>query len=232
MIRKRKNSKKRHQGSDTLRYIDNQLTLLFNDKDLLSLFDEQRKKLNDLPKQLPTTDFIVNFNNSVRTFLQSRNLPLSLLEPIYGLVRYNRLDVPLHTSIILRVGKQDVLTNRDVVYIKNKQGKLAFEENSVSIVLTTKTSTEQVIQFVKDNKKLIEDLQSDINLPAYQRPTWRGEIQLALKIIKMKEEEDMSFDEIASNLADPSLPQEQYEKISDENTIKSIYYRYKKRLSH
>lgn len=235
MRKKRKNSKKRHQSTDTLRYIDNQLTILFNDKDFLKLIEQEKKKFKEASgKDLDSrAHWLVGFNNSIKAFLQKRDLPVSLLEPVYSLIRYNRLDPPLHTSIILRVGAQDVVANRDVVFIKNKEGRLASEENSISIVLTTKTSAEQIIQFVRDYKKLIEELQTEINLPAYKRPTWRREIQLALKIIKMRDENKMSFFDISSELTkeDSGLTVEKHDSLSNEETVKSIYYNYKKRLS-
>ena len=192
---------------------------------------EQRKIINgkfaDLESKVKA---VADCTRAIRAYVRRKNLPESWVEPIYSFIKRDELDVPLEGGISFRVGRQEVTGRGELLLILDKYGRLPNEENSISIVITAKVSADRIIKFVRENKKSIEDLQKAINLPKYVPLNWK-DIDLGLKIIRMKDEGNKSFSEISDELSkDENFTKSESDYYSDGEVIKTLYYRYKKRL--
>ncbi len=210
----------------------NQLIKLVHDKDFVSLLEDLRQELEKLPNKISTPKFKVSASQKIKKYLHQKNVPFSWLEPIYNMtVGKFPIDIPVDNSISLRVCNQEVTgSTRDIFLIRDKNGLLV-EDPTISIVITSKVSAEHIIQFVKDHKKEIEQWQESLQLPDYKKPNWK-DISLALKIIEMKDEQNLTFSQITENLQVEANENGNSEGFTfDENTIKTIYSRYKKRLA-
>ncbi len=210
-----------------LRQIYNQLVLLTEDKDFFQFIEGQWEELD----KGHTVHTLAQCKWNIKQYLQDKKLPQSWLMPIYTLIKDKKLDFPMDNSISLRVGSDEITTNtQNLLFIRDKKGHLS-DELSVSIVITGKVSVNHIIQFITDNKKQIEYWQKVIGLPMYKNPNWH-DIDLGLEIIRMKDVEGKTFPQIAEQLQQ-ELNQENPDSdhTFDENTLKTIYDRYKKRLS-
>lgn len=215
------------------RVLYNQLTTLFQDKNLAKLVIKQAKLLNGKFVGLESkAEVVAECTRAIRAYVRSKNLPEGWVEPIYSLIKRGELDVPLSGGITLKVGGQEVTGRGELLLILDKYGRLPHEENSISIVITAKVSADRIIKFVKANKKLIEDLQKTINLPEYKPLNWK-DLELGVRIIRMKDQEKCSFSEIADKLSKEkeTLSVEESDSVPDADVIKTLYHRYKKRLS-
>lgn len=211
----------------------NQILKFSTDNDLLKIFAQQRDILRGLPEKKAPIKFRVDSIKKIRTYLIKKGLPLAWKEPLYNmLVSKYQLDFPLDNSISLMVGSQEITgATSEILLIKNSRtNELLGEEASLSLVITSKVSTEKIIQFVKRHKEEIEYWQGILDLPNYKNPLWSNP-DLALKIIQMKDEQNLSFGEISDRLSDnENLSKKQIDYLATENNIKTLYYRFKKFL--
>lgn len=201
------------------KYSYNQLIKFFHIKDFNYLIHEQQRILSK-------TNNIIKFRSeckkAIEDFLRKHKIPNSWVEPIYNLIKDNTLDFPYDNSISLKVGVDEITENtKGVLLMKNiKTGRIT--PDNISIVITGKVSIDQIVKFIKEHKSEIENWQTKLELPAYKRLTWK-DIDVAMKIIEMKDKEKLSFSEITDRIHD--------KYFFDENTVKTIYYRFKERLN-
>lgn len=207
----------------------NQWVKMMLDEDFWKMTNGQRKLLTKLPKGEPTTDFTLKCNKAIQKYLTSKKIPTVWKTPIYNLITKYILDFPLHNSISLFVGTQEVTgAAEELIKIKNTKTGEIMDKKTISLVISSKVSAEQIIQFVKTNKKEIEMWQDFYELPEYKNPVWKR-TNLALDIIEMKDKKGMSFSEISSALSDnEDLSDDVTDFLSSTDNIKTIYYRYKK----
>lgn len=209
------------------RQIYNQLVLLIEDEDFLAFIQQQWGVLD----KDHTIKAFTQCKRSIKRYLQDKKLPQSWLMPLFTLIKDKKLDFPMDNSISLRVGAVEITTNtQNLMIIRDKEGHLS-DELSISIVITGKVSADHIIQFIKNNKKQIKYWQEVIGLPAYKNPNWH-EVDLGLKIIQLKDEQNLTLQEISDQLVeDENLTEEELDHYSDVAYIKTIYNRYKKRLN-
>ncbi len=209
----------------------NQIILLFQDNNFLELVKEQREILKGkLDSFNSKSEAVAGCYRAIRTYARNKDLPESWADPIFNFIMDNELDVPLEGGIALKVGRQEVTGKGEMLFIRDKNGRLVGKENSISIVITAKVSADRIIKFVKKHKKTIEELQKTINLPEYQPLNWR-ELEMGLKIISLRDEEKLSFSDIEARLASEKESVEESDKIPGAEVIKNLYHLYKKRLS-
>lgn len=210
----------------------NQWVKLLLDKDFLTLVDEQITILVKLPNEKPTFSFSANCHRQIKSYLTKRNIPVVWKEPIYNKIIGKIFpDYPLHNSISLKVGCEEITSaTENLLKIKNIKTGEFMDDKTISLVISSKVSAEQIIQFIKDNKRDIEQLQDFYELPEYINPVWKN-TSLALDIIEMRDKGGLSFPEISSKLSDnESLSDDEIECLTDENNVKNLYYRFKKYL--
>jgi len=211
--------------------IYNQLIRFAHDDEYKRFVDKQRKKLKSRGKKLSAKD-IAACRREIKKFLRDKKIPLTWVEPVYKLIKDNKFDYPSHGGIHLKVGDDDITYDNEVLLIKDKQGKVV-SHDSISVVITAKTSTEAIIRFIKDYQGVITYFQDFIELPKLEPLNWK-DTNLALKVIRMKDEEGMTYSEIASRLLDDdelNIAPSDKQYWADTNYLKKLYNRYKKRLS-
>lgn len=212
----------------------NQLIKFSNDGEFLALLDELREILRGLKNQKPTIKYRADAVRRIRLFLVEKRLPLAWREPVYNMVVGKfQLDFPLDNSISLKVGSQEITgSTKDILLIKNiRTGDLVGEEPTISLEITSKVSAEKIIKFVKKHKREIEHWQDILGLPDYKSPIWKN-INLALKIIRLKDKKGLTFGEISSKLSDDEgLSQQEVDYLATEDNIKTLYYRFKSFLN-
>lgn len=210
----------------------NEIVKLLHDKQFLDLIETQRSELDKAGGIPTTTQLITVCHKRIREFVHNRKLPSGWVKPIYNMIVKHILDFPLDNSIALRVGSEEITgSTEEILLVRNTKTGMLIEKSELSIVITSKISIDHIIRFIKNHKKEIEYWQNILGLSHYKEPNWQ-DINLALKIIRMKDEDGLSFSEIADKAADDdSLTAEERDCLIDRNRIKTIYYRYKKRLT-
>ena len=211
----------------------NQLVKFSKDSEYRKLVKRNRKDLLSFSNNQPDAKFMSSCKREIKMFLMNKSLPTAWIQPIYNMIvgKYE-FDFPMDNSISLYVGNQEITRATEaVLVIKNtKTGELVGDNPTVSIVLTSKVSVDHIIKFIKDNKKEIEHWQEVFELPDFKDPSWKN-TAIAVDILRMKDEDGMTFSQIADFFSENTSPDnEDYNLVSDENNIKSIYYRYKNYL--
>jgi len=203
---------------------------LLHKKEFHQLLNSQKKKLREIGNKT-NRRFRIECEKEIEAFLLSQQLPLSLVESIYSSIINEEFDFPLDVGISLKVGDDEITLNepQEILIIKDiKTGKTS--PGDISIVITAKTSIDRLIKFIEENRKEIEHWQEVIGLPIYKRLTWKH-INLALHVIEMKDEKNMTFGQIADTfLKNETLSADDQDYYGDEDNMKTIYYRFKKRL--
>lgn len=209
----------------------NEVIRLLHHKQFLDLVKTQRVELDKIGGK-PTIQFTIVCKNVIRKFVYDRKLPSNWVNPIYNIIVKYILDFPLDNSIALRVGSEEITgSTEEILLIRDTKTGMLAEKCELSIVITSKISTDYIIRFIKGHKKEIEYWQDTLKLPHYKKPNWQ-DINLALKIISMKDEEGLTFSEIADRAPkDEKLSEEELDYLTDVDRMKIIYYRYKKRFS-
>lgn len=204
---------------------------MMSDVDFWKMVNGQKDLLKKTQSQKPDVAFMTSCRKQIKNYLSYKGIPFAWVLPVYNFITANTLDFPLHNSIALVVGDQEVTgTTENLLKIKNLKTVEIAGNRQVSIVISSKVSAEQIIQFVKDNKKGIEQWQDFYELPKYKNPSWKR-INLALDIIEMKDEKGMSYSEIASELSDDEkLNDKEVDYLASAENIKTLYRRFKKYL--
>lgn len=209
----------------------NEMIKLLHDKKFDQLIAIQKGELRKIGNK-QTKEFIISCRKAIKEFILSKNMSLSWLQPIYSSIVNDDFDFPLEGGISLKVGDEEITLNtpQEILIIKNKKTGEIIEPKNISIVVTAKTSIDRLINFIKEYGKAIEYYQNIIELPEYKRLGWRN-INLGLEIIEMKDDKNMTFAKIANILSEKEdFSEKDQDYYSDENNIKTIYYRFKKRL--
>lgn len=208
----------------TSRPLLNQLLVFLQDKGFLNLVSEQRKSL-----KIGSVSSRVSCKKAIRAYLLGKELSENWVQPIYSFISKEEFDTPLEGGLSLKVGGQEVTSNGEFLLIQDKDGRL-MGENTISIVISAKLSIDRIINFVKENQAFIEAVQEKINLPKYEPINWK-DLELGMKIIQMRDDEGLSFQEIENKLSNEKAEVRDYDKVPDQGVIKVLYHRYKKRLS-
>lgn len=211
--------------------IYNQLIKITNDPDFQALRLHYQKLINKSTSTNLSMKDLVDCKSASVDYVKNNNLPTNWEEPIFNMMKQEGFDFPLDNGIELIVG--DVIItgmHSEILKVKNiKTGHLNIDRK-VSIVLTSKTTTEHIIHFLKSFKEDIEFWQRVAELPDYNNSNWRR-LPLAQKIIKLKDIDKLTFSEITDKFSkDDSLTEVELDYLSNENNIKSLYYDYKKHL--
>lgn len=194
----------------------NRLLMLLSDKALIQLINNLKNLLKshdgkDLPERIAYT------KKAIYGFLRSKEIPESWYDPILNMVKAdNRIDLPLEDGISLRIGSQIITANAPVGLPSNFSPE---ETKKISIEISGDVSINRIVEFVKRYSYLIDTYNKQLALPEVLDSN-KPIADVALIIYEMKTNRGMSFKQIADS---PELEELQ---IIDENSIKTIYYRY------
>lgn len=146
----------------------NQWVQLMMDKVFWGMVNDQKSLLEKLPNKKPTSSFARGCRSYIKLYLTDKKIPHAWITPIYNLITTDTLDFPLHNSISLFVGTQEVTGMTEALLtIKNiKRGGFG-DKQTVSLVISSKVSADQIIQFIKEHKEEIEGWQDAYELPSY-----------------------------------------------------------------
>ncbi len=205
---------------------------LLLDKELLNFLNILRRedikgaKLLELPfsKQ-------VEIKRKIRSFLQKKSIPVHFTDVFSALLFEEIPKYPLSPTITIEAADQIVEDNYEILLIKDKDGNLV-DKQEIVIKIHASISVDELIKFIEKKRELLDSLMIDLQLPQIPQVSRWKNIQLALVIISMKDEEYLSFPEISSKLTsyverDKTIT----DFVSDVDNIKNVYYRYKKYLS-
>lgn len=165
---------------------------------------------------------------AIKKFLHEEKIPAAWLEPIRNSIIKGQMDFPIESGIGLIVAGTELTDNTDSLLIVRdvNTGQIS-GDNTIKISISAKLTIDQIIQFLKRHKKEIEEYEEILELPEPPR-NWK-QINIALRIIRMKDEEKLTFSDIANELAkDKDL--NIVDKFSDEGIVRKTYNRYKKYL--
>lgn len=222
---KNKTSKK-DQSTTIPLDIHNQFIKITHDSDFQALVKRAKHLIDN-----PTSENSFDYREAVEEYIREKNLPLNWKQPILNMIRYDTPDFPLDNGIEIMVGDNIITANHSefIVIQNNKTGEFDIEKK-ISIVITSKISTERIVQFIRNFQKDIQYWQDTLKFPDFYKSSWK-KMPLAQKIIALKDEEGLTFAEIATKLSsDEKLTQEEIDYFANENNIKSLYYDYKKYL--
>lgn len=180
--------------------------------------------------KLPHFKAVSSCKREIRKFLHKKRLPQIWLEPIYSLLSGVTVNLPPDNGISIKVGDEDLTGAGDsVALIKNANGLLC-GESALSIVVSAKTSTDHLIKFIENNSEAIQHWMDVLDLPEHQNMQWKRTLP-AIEIIRLKDEESLTFDEISNRLASrEDLSPKELDYLAITENIKTLYYRYKKLL--
>lgn len=211
----------------------NQLVKLASDKEFINLLEIQRDKLVKQYNNKQSSEFRKGVYKEIEQYLFRHRIPFAWKEPIFNMVisRYSA-DFPLHNAISLKVDSQEITgCTDDILVLTDTTTGQVIGDHKLLIEISAKVSTEEITRFIKKHKRQIEDLQQMIELPDYKNPIWKR-TDLSLQIMRMRDEEKISFSEICKRLTDDeTLTVEENEYVSSEENIKTLYFRFKKYLA-
>lgn len=207
-------------------HIYNQLTKLAIDREFTDFLDRQRGILGPYG----TIKGIASCRSAIKKFLNKKRVPLAWCETVLSLIKDGELNLPLNNAISLKVcGEELHDRTQKILIIRDEHGNIV-GDSTINIVITANVSTEEIIRFIKENCREIEFWQKQLGLPEYRRLNWK-DIDRALEIIRMKDEDKLTFSEIAEYYSSrDDLTQGERDMLCGEAYIKKIYYRFKKRL--
>lgn len=193
-------------------------------------FSNLATDLRDEIYKMKGTQMPLKCKQAILRFLKNRKAPVIWLEPLFEHIRtiWLKNDIfpfPFSNNIKLRIGSKDIVPYKEIILNQDKEGKLIGDDNSMSIIITGKTTGNQIIEFIRNNRKIIEEWQNVINLPSNIQSK-SNNIELASRIVEMVNK-GISYSEISDILSkDPQLSDNE-NTISDSQNIKNIYNRYK-----
>lgn len=216
----------------------NQLVQFLLDPTFRKVVRIEKEKLNKVAKIVNCKKFYPfkiarECKEMISKFLYEKKLPSIWIEPLFNFIKEEEINPPLDSGIDLKIGSQMLSkTGDEILMIRHKDGRLPASESNLSIVISARVSIDRIIRFVKENADQIKYWQRNLGLPPYNETPWK-KTDLAIKIIKMKDEKNRSFKQISETLAKEKEDEEddkEYDYLIDENNIKTLYYRYKKFL--
>jgi hypothetical protein len=156
---------------------------------------------------------------TIAEFLHTKKYPLVWLDPIFNmLIEKDSIDFPLDDGIGLRIAEVAITANNPAALNFYVYEEIPKVKKKISIEITGNVSTNRIVEFIKSNAYLINIYQKGLELPDTldnKKPSG----DTAYKIFDMKNK-GMSFSEIAGS------PEMEDLALIDENTIRTIYYRY------
>jgi len=198
----------------------NRMLSLLEDSSFKDLIESLRLSLKPTPgngkKMLGNIKAV---KDTIAEFLLAKKYPLSWLDPVFNMLREkNSIDFPLDDGISIRVADEAITANnpQDLVFVIHEETSAI--KRKISIEITGNVSINRIVEFIKNNAYLISIYQKGLELPdTLDNKKSSGDI--AYKIYAMKNR-GMSFSEIAGSSEMEDLA------LIDENTIRTIYYRY------
>lgn len=203
----------------------NQFIKLINDPDFQALIKKGQLLIADSKNTL-------SYLEAVEEYIKEKKLPLNWKQPILNMIRYDAPDFPLDNGLEIMVGDHIITANHHsfIVIQNNKSGNFDIEKK-ISIVITSKITTERILDFIRYFQNDIKYWQDSLNFPDFYKSGWK-KMPLAQKIIALKDEDGLTFAEIANKLSsDEKLAPEEIDYFTNEDNIKSLYYDYKKYLN-
>lgn len=212
----------------------NQLVLIMLDPVFHQLAESEKIKLlkttnvsNDR-KSYPFKT-IREIKENISKYLFEKRLPTIWVEPLLSFIKDEDVISPIENGIDIFVGTQSLSESGGaIVLMKNKDGRLPAYESRLSITMTARVSIDKLIRFIKENSFSIKYWQKELELPPYNETPWKR-TELAMEIIKLKDQEKMSYNKISTKLSgNEDLSEDELNYLSNAENIKSIYRRYKK----
>lgn len=187
-----------------------------------NLLSKQQQKKNNYYKA------IAGCKTRIQKFLFLMKLPVVWIDPIFTYIESKRdISLPLDNGIDIKVGDTLLSSAGDSIVIIRKDGIASKQDSELSIVISAQVSINKIVEFIEKNADTIRDWQKNLQLPSYDYMSWDN-IDLAIEITQMKDEKQMSFFQIANELSDRTENKQGF----NENYVKNMYYRFKKRLSN
>lgn len=210
---------------------------LLMDKDIVRMLDDQKHTFTKLDSKT-NSSFEKSSKDTIRTLLLKKDIPVCWVEPLYNTVIGKSVDTPLGDGIHLDIDGVTITRNTAPIYISEHIFSEGDIPRSYSIVISRNVSNEDLKNFIKDFEFYLQDLQSSLKLP--EDPPIRSKVTLyALAVIRMRDEEKKSFEEIATFISDAiSLDEDigEKEKVkilkmvsTSDNVRKNLYDRFKKK---
>ncbi|MBI4137090.1 hypothetical protein HY469_03430 [Candidatus Roizmanbacteria bacterium] len=201
------------------------------DPEYIELWNDFKKRINNKIPPSPTSKIAIECQDAVKKYIQNKGFPSNWIEPICKEILYEVMDLPLENGIELVVGSK-VITRQEYEQFNTNRidPNETFGERKISIVITSKMSVDHIIQFIRDYQDLILKYQDILGLPDFFNSSGKLFIR-ALRIIELKDEEGLTFAQIATKISqDEWLTEKEVDYFANESNIKTLYYEYKKHL--
>ncbi|MFZ2026395.1 MAG: hypothetical protein WAV30_03870 [Microgenomates group bacterium] len=171
---------------------------------------------------------VTECKSRIQKFLFLSKLPVIWIEPIFTFIKDEKdVKLPLENGVDIKVGDTLLSSAGDTITIIRKDGIPSKQDSELSIVISTQVSINKIIDFIEKNAETIRYLQKSLQLPSHDYMSWDN-IDLAIEVIRMKDENKMSFSQIMDELNNRPNNKQDY----DESHVKNVYYRFKERLSN
>lgn len=162
----------------------------------------------------------------LRTLLEELEAPLHLVEVLFSFLSDRDPDFPNSPTISLEVANQKVGEEGTILLLKDENGRL-IDDPEIAIKIHANISTDEIIRYIQDHKDLLDEAMTVLDLPQIPNVSKWKQVRLALEIIRLKDEEGMTFSSISTTLINQdNLSDEEIEYLSNESNIKNNYYRY------
>ncbi|EKE00176.1 MAG: hypothetical protein ACD_22C00082G0019 [uncultured bacterium] len=169
----------------------------------------------------------IDTKRMISSFLYENGYPLNWVTPINNYISSGMqdLDFPLDDGIELNVAGNIITANNpsELFFLFKKDGPS--NDKKISIEITSKLSLKRILQFINLFWPFIVRFQETIGLPNEYKDK-KANTDVGYIIFCMKEKRGMSFSEIADSEEMDALG------ITDENTVKTLFYRYKDLFNH
>ena len=218
-----KNLKKPKPLPNNLR---NQFLKIKHDTEFKQIFSSFRKKILKQKRSSLKEDE----KDIIKKFILKKKLPLNWVKPLSNYIVDGTPDYPLENGLSMNIGGMEITNKPGSVSILERIDDPLPDHKKISIEISAKINTDRIIRFIKEMEFEIIEWQKFLELPETGTLSWKR-IDFALEIIDMKDKKNMTFGEISSKLIDDvRLTDKAIDYFSNESNIKSLYYRYKKRL--
>ena len=214
---------------------------LLMDKYIVCLLDERKEVLSKLNNKEINPVFEKESRRLLKNLLTKKNIPICWVEPLFNTIMSGIGDTPLGDGIHIDIDGITVTSNTASIYVTKDLYDEGDIPHSFNIVISRDVSIEDLKNFIKDNEFYLSRLQKLLRLP--NDPPIRSKATLyALAVIRLKDEENKSFEEISTFITDainsddrndPFDPIEKQKLLkmasTAENVRKNLYDRFKKK---
>ena len=178
----------------------------------------KREERKAIKTQIALARYIQKCKTEIEALIKLKNVPIHWYQTFYSAIVNGKMDLPLHEGISLSAGDYQINNGQfDEEKVKNSGA------SSVSINVTSKASSTQIKQFIKDNSELIVRLENLLKLPIVEYPRLDNFAE-GVNIQIMKDFQNLSDDQIADEL------QKEQKGIVNLDTVKKTGKRYQKYL--